>query len=142
MRIALAVVALLVGSLTLVGQAISTFDFALAQRLGLQERSDHTAPLFRGLELNTARWDLAVLWTLVPAAVLMLVDHSWWPWIALVAGGIYLDAGGREIAKLLALRGGGVAVGTPGELRLAVLYLSLLSGIGVALAVYALVVLA
>ena len=142
MRTALAVAALVIGLLTLAGQLISMFDFALAQRLGLQEKNDRTAPLYRGLELNTARWDVAVLWTLLPAAVLMLVDHSWWPWLALLAGGIYLDAGGREIAKLLGLRAHGVAVGTPEELRLALIYLAAVSGIGAALAVYSLSVLA
>jgi len=142
MRVALAAAALVIGSVTLVGQLISTLDFALAQRLGLQEKSDRAAPLFSGLELNTARWDVAVLWAVLPAAVLMLIEHSWWPWVALAAGGVYLDAGGREIAKLLGLRAHGVAVGAPQELRLALLYLTALSGLGAALIAYSLAVLA
>ena len=92
--------------------------------------------------MNTARWDVAVLWAVLPAAVLMLIEHSWWPWVALAAGGVYLDAGGREIAKLLGLRAHGVAVGAPQELRLALLYLTALSGLGAALIAYSLAVLA
>lgn len=142
MRMALGAAALLIGSVTLLGQLISVVDFRLAQRLGLQEKSGSTDPLFGGLELNTARWDVAVLWTLVPAAALMLVDHSWWPWVALVAGGIYLDAGGREIAKLLALRAHDLAIGTREEQRIYLLYMSSLSGIGAAMVGYSLSVLA
>lgn len=141
MRIALAAVGLLIGSIILIGQLITVYDFALAQKLGLQEKSEGTAPLFRGLELNTARWDIAVLWTILPAAVLMLLEHSWWPWVALIAGGIYLDAGGREIVKLFALRSEEVASGTPEEQRNYLLFLAALSGLGASLIGYTLSVL-
>ena len=30
------------------------------------------------------------------AGLLMLWDHPWWPFAALVAGGVYIDAAGRE----------------------------------------------
>ena len=142
MRLALAAAALLIGSLTLGGQLISTIDFALAQRLGLQERAGHADPLFSRLERNTARWDVAVLWTIVPVAILMLVDHSWWPWLALVTGGIHIDTGGRELAKFLGLRAHQVAVGDRSEQRVFVVYLCVLSGIGSALVGYALAVVA
>lgn len=142
MRLALAAVALLIGSVTLVGQLISVVDFALAQRLGLQERSESADALWSRAELNTARWDLAVLWTALPAAILMVLDQSWWPWVALISGGIHLDTGGREIAKFHALKAQGIAVGSPGEQRTFVLFLVLLSALGAALIGYALSVLA
>ncbi len=142
MRIALGIVALLVGSLGVVGQFISTVDFPLAQRLGLQERSEDTEPLYRHLELNTARWDLVVLWTLVLAGVLMIIDHSWWPWVALIAGGIHADTGGREIAKLTGLAAEGIRVGSPKERRFGLAFLALLGAVGLALIVYSLTVVA
>ncbi|MGI9659571.1 MAG: hypothetical protein ACR2OD_11730 [Gaiellaceae bacterium] len=142
MRLALASSALLLGLLTFVGQLISVVDFELAQRLGLQEKSDHAGALFSRLEQNTARWDIAVLWTLVPVAVLMLVDHSWWPWLALATGGMHVDAGGRELAKFYGLRADGVAVGTQSEQRTFQLFLIAMSAIGAALIGYALAVLA
>lgn len=84
MTVALGIVALAVGLVVVTGQLISTLDFARAQRLGLQERDEETDPLHRRLELNTARWDLFVLWTLPLAGVAMLIDASWWSWVALI----------------------------------------------------------
>ena len=67
MRVVLGIAALLVGLLGLVGQLISAIDFQLAQKLGLQEKDEETDHLYRHLELNTARVDVLVLWTLVVA---------------------------------------------------------------------------
>lgn len=100
------------------GQAISVVDFGLAQRLGLQEKPGEAEPLSSGLELWTARWDLLWLWTLPVAGILMLIDHSWWPYAALIGGGAYVDTGGREAAKVLALRQQGVRTGSRREYRL------------------------
>ena len=141
MRIALGIVALVVGSVGFIGQLVSAVDFRLAQTLGLQEKDEETDPLYRRLELNTARWDLFVLWTLPVAGALMLAGHAWWPVAALVAGGIHVDVGGRETAKLLGLRAGGVRVGSAREIRLGLTLLPLLTFVGLALVVYSLTVL-
>lgn len=142
MRIALGIVALVFGSANVAAQLISTVDFRLAQRLGLQERREETEPLYSHLELNTARWDLAVLWTLVLAGILMLMDHAWWPWTALIAGGIYVDTGGREMAKLAGLAAEGIKVGSPTERQFGLAFLALLGAVGLALIVYPLTVVA
>lgn len=141
MRIALGIVALLFGLVGVVGQLVSAIDFRLAQRLGLQEADEHTDPLYRRLELNTARWDLFVLWTLPVAGILMWVAHPWWPYVALLAGGVHADAGGRETVKLLGLRAQGVRIGSPREVRMGLVLLPLLSGLGAALVVYSLITL-
>lgn len=142
MTIALGIVALLLGLVIVVGQLVSVVDFPLAQWLGLQEKDEGTDPLYRRLELNTARWDLLVLWTLPLAGVLMLVDSTWWAWMALVAGGIAVDTGGREIAKILGLRWEGARVGTPSEARFVRGFLAVISAVGLALVGHSLVVLA
>jgi hypothetical protein len=142
MLIAMGIVALLFGLLVFVGQFISTVNFPLAQRLGLQEKDDSTEPLHRRLELNTARWDLAVFWILPLAGILMLLDHSWWPYLALIAGGILIDTAGRETAKLLGLREQGVRVGTSQEVRQFQGFFGLMAVIGLWLAIYGLVDLA
>lgn len=108
MTIALGLLALIVGTVGVVGQMVSAVDFRLAQRLGFQEQDEGTDPLYRRLELNTARWDVFVIWTLPVAGILMLLDHPWWPFAALLAGGITLDAGGREVVKILGARAAGV----------------------------------
>ena len=106
------------GLIAVIGQSISTFNFSLAQKLGLQEKNDATEPLFRQLELNTAKWDLCVHWTLPATGVLMLDGHPWWPCLALVAGGVLVDTAGRETAKVLGLRKDGVGTGSGTEARL------------------------
>ncbi|HEU5302313.1 MAG TPA: hypothetical protein VFW06_08780 [Acidimicrobiia bacterium] len=140
MRLALGVVALLVGSLGFVGQLVSAIDFRLAQRLGLQESDEGTDRLYRHLELNTARLDLLVIWTLPLAGALMIADHSWWPWAALIAGGIHVDVGIREIGKGRSLAAEGIRVGSPTEARAGIVFLALVAALGLALVVYALTV--
>jgi hypothetical protein len=119
------------GLVGFVGQLISTVNFGLSQRLGLQEADDETDPLYRRLELNTARWDLFVLWTLPAAGVLMLFDHVWWPYLAIVAGSVHMDTAGREAVKVLGLSKHGVRIGTTKEKRLCFSYFGLMLLIGV-----------
>ena len=105
----------LVALLLYVGQAISVANFSLAQRFGLQESPKHTDPIFNHLELWTARWDLWVLWTLPAAGILMWLDHWLWPFAAIIGGGAFVDAGGREAAKVFGLKGKGVRIGSRRE---------------------------
>jgi hypothetical protein len=142
MLTATGIAALLLGLLVFVGQFISIVNFPLAQRLGLQEKDDSTEPLHRRLELNTARWDLAVFWIVPLAGILMLLDHSWWPYLALVAGGILVDTAGRETAKLLGLRAQGVRIGSSQEVRQYQGLFGLMTAIGLWVAIYGLVDLA
>jgi hypothetical protein len=125
--------------LVYVGQFISSVNFPLAQRLGLQEKADDTDALASRLELGTARWDLLSLWTLPVACILLLMDHSWWPYMALIGGGVYVDTGGREAVKWLGLRSRGVRVGTPQEFRLAMGLFMFLVAVGAITIVLALV---
>ena len=125
------IVCVLFGLVCFVGQLISVINFDLAQKLGLQEKNDATEPIYRQLELNTAKWDLVVLWTLPAAGVLMLVDHTWWPYLALVAGGVCVDTGGRETVKVLGLGKHGVKTGSDNETRLFFAFQGALCLIGV-----------
>lgn len=138
MLIVTGVIALVLGLMGWVGQAISVVNFPLAQRLGLQEKSDETDPLFRRLELETARWDLLVLWTLPVAGALMLVDHSLWPYLALIAGGINVDTAGREAAKRHGLRSKGVKVGGEREGWIFLAYMWTVGVLGLWIIIYAL----
>ena len=105
----------LIALLLYVGQIISVANFSLAQRLGLQESPENSDPLFNYLERWTARWDLWWLWTLPAAGILMLIDHWLWPYAAMIGGGAFVDAGGREAVKILGLKGKGVRVGSRRE---------------------------
>ncbi len=103
------------GTFVFVGQLISSVNFPLAQRLGLQEKSENADALASKLELMTARWDALLLWIAPLAGVLMLTDHSLWPSVSLIAGAVYVDAGGREWAKSAGLSAQGVSIGTAKE---------------------------
>ena len=126
MRIVLGIICILFGGFGWGGQFISAINYPLAQRLGLQEESEGTDPLFRRAEINTARWDSFVLWTLWASGVLMLTNNPWWQYLSLIAGGIYLDTAGREAAKLLSLSKEGIRVGSPKDLKIAVVFFSVM----------------
>ena len=117
MRIVLGIICVLFGGIAWGGQVLSTINYPLAQRLGLQEKTEGTDTLHRRTEINAARWDSFVLWTLPVSGSLMLTNNHWWPYFSLIAGGIYFDVAGREVAKLLSLRGEGIRIGTPQELK-------------------------
>lgn len=104
-----------VGTLLYAGQLVSVVNFPLAQRLGLQESLEAADPLSSRLELMTAHWDIALLWIPPVAGLLLLLDNSWWPPAYLVAGGVYMDTGGREWAKIHGLAAQGVPIGSARE---------------------------
>lgn len=138
MRTVLGVICVLFGGFGWIGQFISAVNYELAQKLGLQEKDEGTGPLYRRAETNAARWDSVVLWTMAVAGVLMLMDHTWWPYVGLIAGGIYLDGAGREAAKCISMYKEGVRVGTPKDHKVAATFFVLMAGIALWLIIYAL----
>lgn len=128
---------MLFGGIGWVGQLISGINYPLAQRLGLQEKSEGTDPLFQRAETNAARWDSFVLWTLLAAGILMLINNHWWPYVSLVAGGIYLDGAGREVAKCISLSKEGIRIGTPKDLKIAAVFFIAMSVIALWVIIYA-----
>ena len=134
MLVTAGIASVIVGLVGFGGQLISVTNWPLAQRLGLQESDDSTDPLFRHLERNTAIWDLLSWWTLPAAGILMLIDHTWWPFLAIFAGGVYFDTAGRESAKLRALEREGMQTGTKrdGHIRLGFFIVTAAVGLWVA----------
>jgi hypothetical protein len=136
MRIVLGIICVLFGGIGWAGQLISGINYPLAQRLGLQEKSEGTDPLFRRAETNAARWDSFVLWTLLAAGILILTNNHWWPYVSLVAGGIYLDGAGREVAKCISLSKEGIRIGTPKDLKIAAGFFITMSAIALWVIIY------
>ena len=99
-------------------QIISSINFSLAQRLGIQEKAETADPLLQRSERYTAYWDLVVLLWLPLAGVLMIIDHQTWPLMGLFGSAIYLDTAGREAMKNLSFRHEGLKTGTDMEQRL------------------------
>lgn len=102
----------------LLGQIISSINFPLAQKLGVQEKSGSADPLFLRAERYAAYWDLVSLCWLPIAGILMVINHAWWPHIALIGAAIYIDTAGREAAKNLSFRHEGIKSGSEQEQKL------------------------
>lgn len=128
---------LLPGSLFLV-QLVSSLNFSLAQKLGLQEKPLTADPLLIRAERYTAYWDLVTLIWLPVAGVFMVINHPWWPLISLIGASIYIDAAGREAAKNLSFRHEGIKVGTEKEQKLFFATYIVMAIIGLFLIIYSL----
>ena len=101
-----------------VGQLISSLNFSLAQKLGLQENPDETDLLLQRAEKYTAYWDLVTLVWMPFSGVLMIINSTTWPLFALIGGAIYLDTAGREAAKILSFKHEGIRIGPSKQRRL------------------------
>ena len=95
-----------------VGQIISSVNFSLAQRLGLQENPNETDPLLQRAEKYIAYWDLVTMGWLPLSGILMVINNSAWPLVAFFGSAIYLDAAGREAAKILSFKHEGIRIGS------------------------------
>ena len=109
---------LFLGGFLYIAQVISSVNFGLAQRLGIQENPEETDRILQTAERFTAYWDLVTLGWLPLAGLLMIVDYTWWPIVALVGGAIYFDTAGREAAKIISLRKEGVRLGSTNQQKL------------------------
>lgn len=101
-----------------IGQVISSVNFSLAQKLGLQENPMESDALLQRAEKYTAYWDLLTLGWLPLSGVLMVMNISIWPVFAFFGGAVYLDAAGREAAKILSFKHEGVRIGASLQQRL------------------------
>lgn len=118
MQVAIGWGLLIMGGVLYLAQVISSINFQLAQRLGIQEKPDVTDPLLQRSERYTAYWDLVTLGWLPLAGVLMIINHEWWPIMSLIGGAIYLDTSGREAVKNISFRHEGIKTGTDNQQKL------------------------
>lgn len=105
------------GGALYLAQVISSINFSLAQRLGIQEKPETSDMLLQRSERYTAYWDLLTLLWLPIAGILMVTNHHLWPIMSLIGGTIYLDTAGREAVKNLSFQHEGIKVGTDKEQR-------------------------
>ena len=113
MQIILGLILIIFPSILYGAQVISSINFSLAQKLGLQESPEETDLILQRAEKYTAYWDLLTLGWMPLAGLLMLLNNHTWPLFALIGGTIYFDTAGREALKLLSLKHEGVRVGPP-----------------------------
>ena len=114
------------------GQAVVCFAPAIGAKLGLSEREADVAPTFWADVRGEARWDFLTLWTLVAAGVLIVIDHSAWPYFGLVGGSMYVYFAGRGIFTRVEMRRGGLRVGRARSLKVVFTFLTIWGVTGLA----------
>jgi len=136
MQIVIGWALLILGGALYFAQVISSVNFQLAQRLGIQEKPEITDPLLQRSERYTAYWDLLALVWLPLTGILMIINHEWWPIISLIGGAIYLDTSGREAAKNISFRHEGIKIGTYKQQRVFFASYIVMAVIAIALIAY------
>ena len=106
------------------GQSFSWVRPSTAVRLGLTEDEDDVEPVYWADSRGEALWDTLVLWTMVVAGVLLVLDRPSWAYFGLVGGGMYLYFAGRGILTRVAIARRGFRVGDPKGVRIAFIFLA------------------
>ncbi len=100
-----------------IGQIISSINFPLAQRIGLQEDPKETDALLQRAEKYVAYWDLVTMGWLPLSGILMVMNNSAWPFVAFFGSAIYFDTAGREAVKILSFKHEGIRIGSKKQQR-------------------------
>jgi hypothetical protein len=117
------VVVLIVGLICWIGQSLTFLVPSVAVKLGLLESEEEMDPTLhiieaRALGLN----DMLLTWTLPLSALLMLLEHPLWPYLALIGGAIYTYFSGLIILSRVYLKRRGKKVGRPSSERAAYVF--------------------
>lgn len=120
-----AVCVILVGLVAWLGQLICAAAPKLGVRLGLGEAESDIDPVFYIDGRGEAMWDAMILWLFPLAGVLLLIQHPSWPIFAVLGGGVYLYFSGRGLIVRIMMQRSGIRIGSPGNIKVAYLFLIL-----------------
>jgi hypothetical protein len=84
----------------------------------LVEAESDVDPVYYADVRGEAKWDIAILWLLPVAGILLILDNTAWVYFGLIGGGSYLYFAGRGIVVRLIMQRRGIRIGTPGNLKL------------------------
>lgn len=115
------------------GQVIAWLAPQRAARWGLAESESDVDPVFWADGRGEAVWDALTLWPMVVAGLLLTVDHRAWPYFALVGGGSYVYFTGRGIAARVVMRQQGFRIGTPRNVTIGLVALTVWAVMGAAM---------
>lgn len=112
MNLIIGIAVIVAGSICWVGQALSFFTPAMAAKLGVCEAEGEIDPVLYLIETKAhGLTDTALTWTLPLSALLMILNVSVWPILALMGGGIYLYFSGIIMLNRVFLKRHGRNVG-------------------------------
>ena len=100
------------------GQVISALWPTVATKVGLTEPETDVDPTFYADVRGEAFWDMAILWTLPVAGILLILNSPWWAYFGLVVGRMYLYFAGRGLIVRLVMQRRGIRIGRPETLKL------------------------
>jgi len=125
MRIFAGIVLVVLSLLCWGGQTIVWLMPKTGVRLGLAEAEEDVEPVYWADIRGEAAWDFFTLWTMLAAALLLILDEPAWAYFGLVGGGMYVYFAGRGIFTRSAMRRRGFRVGAAANLKLGYTFLGI-----------------
>jgi hypothetical protein len=117
------IIVIILGLLCWIGQGLAVFAPTVAVKLGLFEPEgevDQSMYLFE--RLSQGIMDVLLSWILPLSALLMILDNGYWPYFALVGGGVYLYFPGVFMITRFVLKRHGKKVGSPASVKSAYIF--------------------
>jgi hypothetical protein len=111
---AIGIIVAAVGLICWIGPSLAVFALPTAIRLGVavpEAEVDQSMHLFE--RFSQGIMDILLTWILPLSAILMLAGNSYWPFLALVGGGVYLYFPGVYMITRVVLKRHGKKVGSP-----------------------------
>ena len=123
MSIVVGVVTLIVGLIAWLGQSLAFLAPSTAVSLGVlepEEEVDSTLYVVEARAMGLS--DMLLGWTLPVSALLMLVGHPFWPYLALIGSGVFIYFSAVIILSRVYLKRRGKKVGRPASERAAYVF--------------------
>ncbi len=107
------------------GQTLAWLAPTPAERWGLTEAEGQVEPVYHADIRGEARFDALALWTMAVSGVLLVTGTSAWAYFGLTSGGMYAYFAGRGISTRLEIQRRGFRIGSPQNIRIGYLFLTL-----------------
>ncbi len=120
---AVGIIVIVVGMLVFIGQALSFFAPDLATKTGLnspEQDMDQTLYLIETKANGLS--DILLTWMFPLSGLLMILDHPFWPFLALVGSGVYLYFACLTIFCRYFLQRHGKKAGSPKDVKVAYVF--------------------
>lgn len=115
----------LLGLIAWIGQLIYALSPAMGNKFGFGEAEADVDAVFYIDARGEAIWDSMIIWTLPLAGILLILQHPYWPYVALVSGGSYLYFSGRNLVTRLMMQRRDIRIGSLNNIRIANLFIPL-----------------
>jgi len=117
---AVGILVLVLGLIAWIGQALAFLAPSVAVTLGVLEPEEEIDPTLHIIEAKAEGLvDMLLAWTLSASALLMLLGHPLWPYLAFFGAGVFLYFSGLIVFSRVFLRGAGRKVGRSASERAA-----------------------